>query len=156
MTRIVCRLTCFLALLSACSVYKFSHAFSPYHSGGRQAYVNPHSLLRLSTKINGELPTAQSTSLHALKDGSRNNAQQVAKGFTALLFTVGLVSQIAYAEQIQTLDFSMVSDMEFSLDQHIVGEYSDFPHRGDAYTSLLPFNVDLTIKLAKLQRIYSI
>lgn len=150
-------MTYFLALFSACSVYyKFSHAFNPYHSGGKQTYVNPHSLLRFTTKINGELPTTQSTSLHALKDGSRNNAQQVAKGFTALLFTVGIVSQIAYAEQIQTLDFSMVSEMKFSLDQRIAVEYLDFPHGEDACTSLLPFNVDLTIKLAKLQRIYPI
>jgi len=114
MTRILCRVINCMAVLSACSIFtNFSHAFTTYHSGGRLTYVNPHSLLRQTTKINGELPGTQSTSLHAHRDSSRNIAQQVTKGLTAILFSVGLVSQIATAEQIQTLDFSMVSNMEY-------------------------------------------
>jgi hypothetical protein len=140
-----------MAVLSACSIYYFSHAFTTYHSGGRLTYVNPHSLL-----VNGELPGTQSTSLYAHRDSSRNNAQQVTKGLSAILFSVGLVSQIATAEQIQTLDFSMVSKMEYCLGQRIVFEYSAFTLRGDAYTYLLQFYANLTIKLAQLQRIYSL
>ncbi len=38
--------------------------------------------------------------------------EQVTKGFTAILLSVGLASQVAYAEPIQTLDFSMVGRIE--------------------------------------------
>lgn len=103
----------FVALLLVCSVFNCQAFTCSLHSGSRLTYVNPRSLHSLTTCNNGEPLIAQSTtSLYAHEDCPRNMVEQVTKGFTAILLSVGLASQVAYAEPIQTLDFSMVGRIE--------------------------------------------
>lgn len=77
---------CFLAILGG--NVKPGHAFS-FHSG-RPTNVNSHVSLGTGERV--------SQALHAQKETSHDKlAEQVAKGFTALVFSIGAASQIAFA-----------------------------------------------------------
>ena len=96
----------FYGALLLAGVNKLCDAFT-FHSG-RLPYVNYHVSGASSNKTERPRVSRDSSSLYAHKEAPQKLAEQVGKGFAALLLSVGIASQTVYAEAIETLDFSMV------------------------------------------------